>query len=850
MSKKILAVALAAAMILGLASVAFAASFTDIEGHAREGAIERLKGLGLIDGYGDGTFRPDGSITRAEVSKLIVFAMGLKDAAEMLEGVPVGFADVAANHWATGYISVASTQGIVKGYPDGTFQPENKVTYAEILTMILRALGYGPALDHLPWPNAYIAKAAELKINKGVSFNANSPATRGDVAALLANAMTVPKLVQVTYGDSVRYVVSGTEGTKAVTLLNDMGAVSKMGWLVVSPDLFSWDDGEPIVLDEVVEDEDDNTPEHDVPFYLAEGTECVGLLGHYVRVWLNEDEEVFYVEDLTPATAIKTASRVSGDSRKVKYDGKVKSIPDTAVMFRNHAVDTSKTTQPGDEITVILDDGAIKYLVVKNYKWGVVDTVNTTYERIVFDGSSNDSAITLKGFDVTWLGAASSLEDLEENDVVQYIKDDTEKKAVLVVTRNSVVGKFEKLSGDSVKTVTVDGSEYREPEVASGNKSVGISASNLGKEVTLLLNKDGKVVKMIAATTTSTSTLAVVTGKSKSEDEWDPAVEVYKLRLFGTDGKTVVLELAPNVAEYDVDGKQTDADPNAEGIQNPEASAVYQEIKIGDIIAYKTNSRGKINYVAYKVRYTPPTSEDPAANERLDIDRDYALIERTVSGPSVKITADTVVFDITDPTDPDVLDVEDLLANEWITGGVAHSAGKATVVGITKAQLAADTNLYAMVYGMYQGPKGSSYSWFLRLLAEGVVSDYATDSVSGLKTKDVIKFTLRGGEIDSFEKLSEVRPDTINTVYEDLRITEIDLENKLITVQGFRRSDGSDVEGTEWFLLVDDDTLFYDVTGSSPKSIELVDLSVMAKVRVYTDDGTVDGDVVAVVVLQ
>ena len=63
MLKKILATALAAAMILGLASVAFAASFTDTDGHARELAIEQLTGLGLLNGYGDGTFKPDATIT-------------------------------------------------------------------------------------------------------------------------------------------------------------------------------------------------------------------------------------------------------------------------------------------------------------------------------------------------------------------------------------------------------------------------------------------------------------------------------------------------------------------------------------------------------------------------------------------------------------------------------------------------------------------------------------------------------------------------------------------------------------------------------------------------------------------
>ncbi|NLA60145.1 MAG: S-layer homology domain-containing protein, partial [Firmicutes bacterium] len=459
MSKKILAVALAAAMILGLASVAFAASFSDTEGHEREAAIKQLAGLGLLDGYPDGTFRPENPITRAEFAKVMVYALGLKDAAEMLAGVPVPFTDVEPNHWAVGYISIAASQEIVKGYPDGTFGPQNNVTYAEVITMILRALGYGPVLDKQPWPMAYLTKATELKINKGVNFVSNAPATRGDVAALIANALTTPKLVPVEYGadgQPTRYAESGSkEELPLKTLLHNLGAEFITGWLEDSPELWSNKGG--IVIEEP-RDKDGallvQAPATSKKYELAEGTEVAGLLGHKVRAWVNEDGEVFFLEDITPASAVKSASYSA--STKVKVDGKEVSIAD-ATIFRNYVV--ANSVKSGDTITVIYSGNTRKYVVAVGYDWGVVGSVNLTYSRVSFKAKSGEvgALILDDNYEVVWDGAANSLDDVEENDVFDFIYDSTNKKAIIIVTRDSVIGKFTKLTGSAA---TIDGVDY------------------------------------------------------------------------------------------------------------------------------------------------------------------------------------------------------------------------------------------------------------------------------------------------------------------------------------------------------------------------------------------------------
>ncbi len=123
MLKKILATALAAAMIFGLASTAFAAAFPDIAGNEFEADIAKLKALGLVEGDENGKYNPTNTINRAEFAKMVVNMLGLKSAASYLN-TPTVFPDVKADFaWAYGYINIAVGRGLVKGYEDGTFRP-------------------------------------------------------------------------------------------------------------------------------------------------------------------------------------------------------------------------------------------------------------------------------------------------------------------------------------------------------------------------------------------------------------------------------------------------------------------------------------------------------------------------------------------------------------------------------------------------------------------------------------------------------------------------------------------------------------------------------------------------------
>ena len=184
------------------AAVGTSVSFPDVEaGTVEAAAVYRLAGLGILEGYPDGTFGVEKTITRAEFSKIAVSLAGLQSVANGMEGIPSGYPDVVTDHWASGWINVATSQGFMKGYTDGSFGPENQITMAEVITVLMRLLGYN---DNLPgtWPGNYVSQAANMNILDDVTFLANQAATRGQVS-IMASEVLNSKVVVYKASDNV-----------------------------------------------------------------------------------------------------------------------------------------------------------------------------------------------------------------------------------------------------------------------------------------------------------------------------------------------------------------------------------------------------------------------------------------------------------------------------------------------------------------------------------------------------------------------------------------------------------------------------------------------------------------------
>lgn len=197
--KKTLAVVLAFAMILSMGAISTLAYSDVAEGTVVSEAVEILSNLDIITGYEDGTFKPSETVTRAQMAAIICRMLGYEDQAQSSMGSTV-FEDVAADHWASGYINVAQAQQIINGYGNGKFGPEDKVTYEQAVKMIVAALGYDlAAASKGGYPTGYLAIASAKGITKNANGRVGDAAARSAIAVLVYNSLEVELMDQTSW---------------------------------------------------------------------------------------------------------------------------------------------------------------------------------------------------------------------------------------------------------------------------------------------------------------------------------------------------------------------------------------------------------------------------------------------------------------------------------------------------------------------------------------------------------------------------------------------------------------------------------------------------------------------------
>ena len=254
--KKVLSLVLCVAMMLSVMVVGAGAAFSDQSKIKNTEAVDACTALNIIGGYPDGSFKPEGNITRAEVTKMICVALnGGKNPAVSTNTTPT-FSDVRTNAnsaWAEGYIESCYAQGIVSGVGGGKFAPAGNVTATQMAKMLLVALGYNADNEGFTgnaWATNVNVRASQKGLYEDLeNIDVNAALTRDNAAQMIWNALNAYEVEykttlitdskgqltsQITVQDKL---VQGTDGFVKITLLEDKyesntttGILTKIEW--------------------------------------------------------------------------------------------------------------------------------------------------------------------------------------------------------------------------------------------------------------------------------------------------------------------------------------------------------------------------------------------------------------------------------------------------------------------------------------------------------------------------------------------------------------------------------------------------------------------------------------------
>ena len=240
MKKRILTWLLAISMLGSLLTVPAGAAavtkFSDVSDSYTATAVESLRLMGVLDGYGDGTFRPDTVLNRAQFCKMAVYAMDGSGELGRYSTVTI-FPDVKPSHWASAYINMAARKGIISGFADGKFKPGQTVTAGQAVTILMRGLGYKDEDMGGVWPQSYMAEAQTNGLLKSTGY---AGLTRAQAARLFLNLFEAKHgkgdaLFSYKVGEEVYLTaVDGGKGTmtaggKSYTMAHPVASTSLIG---------------------------------------------------------------------------------------------------------------------------------------------------------------------------------------------------------------------------------------------------------------------------------------------------------------------------------------------------------------------------------------------------------------------------------------------------------------------------------------------------------------------------------------------------------------------------------------------------------------------------------------------
>ena len=519
--KKTLSLLLAVALVLSLTVVGASAAYTgnkvdtlkdaaDVGADYSE-AVGVMVGLGIIEGYDDGTLRPETTYTREQAAKIIAYMqLGPKDA-DSLRCTKAPFTDVAADRWSAGYIAYCVEQGIIDGMGDGTFQPEAQLTGYQWAKMLLCAVGYGRNDEYVG--SSWSLNTAKDALDKGI-FDGDlegadhTPLQRQQAILYAFNALT--SVGVVVYSPSLGdYILAYGEFADRATIEGTLGAkvygLASVSGIIVDNEAMGYSKTRISVQNKYDVDKTTTGEKADVEVAANTGLD---MMYHAVKVWHTNGTAVYVIDK----AAVTTLTCLNATETAMKKLGKV-----------------SDTLTIGDKEDAEEDNGGIyEYHYVNNGSAGAVGVVY--YYGLGELGVRSESKETTvlyeegrvanKGTVMENAEIKTDISKIDNRDAVVYInptsKTDTSKEAWHVSAVAYTTVKIADWSRTAMTITTADGTVYEASTFFTG------WPTNMDQGVTAILSLDthGDVISIDLNNARVVGYYTGTTRPSSAHDAW------------------------------------------------------------------------------------------------------------------------------------------------------------------------------------------------------------------------------------------------------------------------------------------------------------------------------------------
>ncbi len=453
--KKVLALVLAFACAFTMFAGAAFTDSADIKVDTE--VVDTLVSLGVVNGYDDGSFKPNGTVTRAEMAKMIyVLRTGNSDASAYNDD-KTSFTDIGS-HWARGYIKYCQSLGIIAGKSNTKFVPNEKVSAQEAAKMLLVTLGYDAqkaGLVGTGWASKTNALADENGLLEDVNTSFTSACPRQYAAQLIYNTIFAPTVVLrdgVYTNETYTGADNKTVGEKYMGLKTSIGTLN--GVVKESnKDTYKL----TLTMTTANQKDSDKYKGDYVSSFTKVAKDYSALTNRVVKVLFKASDEVygvFVTDDSSVLNGVVNDYAINGG--KLKFDGTKYTILNQGVTTGNdqeakvtedntatqktitsYVTDATAATKAADVKTVLNDDDKVISMDVTKYMVGKVSYVGKDYVNVVYKA----------GFGVANFSGYSKLDkDSCNSDVSGLKKDD-----YVIITNSKVNSKLDAVKADVVE---------------------------------------------------------------------------------------------------------------------------------------------------------------------------------------------------------------------------------------------------------------------------------------------------------------------------------------------------------------------------------------------------------------